>query len=348
MKQRKPVDAISRIRFNSGRGANMKSIEERRDFSIRKVTELRTHFTNIFPDFAEQNLTIYITGSFGREEASENSDVDAFFLAKGCSDKDGDRITRANAALIFADVIKATKRVNLPNFTNEGEYLEFHYIDDVLKRVGGRNEDYLNSFTARMLMVLEAKHLFNENNFIDFRKKIIDCYFRDYQDHEDNFRPTFLINDVLRFWRTLCLNYEHGRISTNDASRQGAKEALRNLKLKFSRLNTCFSFIARVLGLTEPIDSQSIVQICDETPIARLNKIAELYPEHSEIVSELIKSYIWFLTQTYPPKNAVLEWLTDSTARHDAFVNAKLFGDKMFELIRPLAEKNNNFRYLVI
>jgi Nucleotidyltransferase domain len=326
----------------------MKSIEDRKKFSLIKVDELRAHFLDKFPTFAKSNLTIYVTGSFGREEASENSDLDAFFLTKGSYEAINSRITPVNSALIFADVIRSTEAVNLPNFTNEGEYLEFHYVEDVLKRLGGRNEDHLNSFTARMLMILEAKYLFNEQNFRESREKIVDCYFRDFQNHEGNFRPTFLINDILRFWRTLCLNYEHGRTATEDESGQNAKEALKNLKLKFSRLNTCFSFIARVLGLTEPIDSSSIIKICDETPIARLSQILQTHPVHNAIISDLIESYMWFLAQTYPPKDEVLKWLTDSGARHEAFAKAKLFGDKMFELIRPLAEKNNTFRYLVI
>jgi len=41
-------------------------------------------------------------------------------------------------------------------------------------------------------------------------------YYRDADDRPD-FLPAFLINDITRFWKTLCLNYEHSRGSGYDA-----------------------------------------------------------------------------------------------------------------------------------
>jgi hypothetical protein len=323
-------------------------VTDRRRFSNSTLEKLRNLLSreNSLPAFAKSNLSIFVTGSFGREEAGENSDLDAFFFAKGSNAIKSDRIKPVNAALTFAHVIRSTQEVGLPNFTKEGEYLEFHYIDDVVNNLGSREEDFHNSFTARMLMILEAKPLYNDDLFCEFRSRIINSYFRDFGGHETNFVPTFLINDILRFWRTLCLNYEHARWA-GLGQEQNAKHTLKNLKLKFSRLNTCFSFILTVLA-EDNVTPEIITDICTMTPKQRLDRVGEKGKAKPEMINLLQNSYSWFLSQTYPQKNEVISWLSDDSARVEALTKAKEFGDHMFDLIRPLAEEKQIFRYLVI
>ena len=115
--------------------------------------------------------------------------------------------------LLDADLIRAAQELRFPDFSNDGEYLEVHYIDDILNNLGGPRDDFQNHFTARLLLLLESRPLYNESFYENVMKKIIYSYYRDYHDHEDSFSPIFLINDIIRFWRTLCLNYEHRRES---------------------------------------------------------------------------------------------------------------------------------------
>jgi hypothetical protein len=35
-------------------------------------------------------------------------------------------------------------------------------------------------------------------------QNILEAYFRDYEDHAANFRPIFLVNDIIRFWSFNC------------------------------------------------------------------------------------------------------------------------------------------------
>ena len=71
---------------------------------------------------------------------------------------------------------------------------------------------------------------------------VIDHYFRDGKGKKD-FRPLFLLNDVLRYWRTLCLNYEQTR---HDPNRRWRKK---NVNLKFSRMTTVFATVLPLVSL---------------------------------------------------------------------------------------------------
>ena len=75
--------------------------------------------------------------------------------------------------------------------------------------LGSPEDDGLNAFTARMLLLLESRPVYNAERYRRILKAVIGFYYRDFSDHSEHFRPTFLINDILRFWRTLTLNYEH-------------------------------------------------------------------------------------------------------------------------------------------
>src|SRR5438034_11684593 len=103
-----------------------------------------------------------------------------------------------------------------------------------------------------MLLLLESRPLCNKTSYDQVIKSIVDEYFRDYPDHKQSFRPTFLINDILRFWKTMCLNYENKRNVIKVDGEKKNKARLANMKLKFSRRLICFSTVIPIVGMTNP------------------------------------------------------------------------------------------------
>ena len=59
--------------------------------------------------------------------------------------------------------------------------------------------------------------------------------------------PAFLTNDILRLWRTFCVNYEAG--TEREPEDKKAKGKLKNYKLKHSRMLTCYSAILWLLAI---------------------------------------------------------------------------------------------------
>ena len=250
---------------------------------------------------------------------------------------------------ILSAVLNAQETANFPDFSNDGAYLKFLHIEDVIKCIGDRDDDYKNAFTARMLLLLESKFLYNEPSFKVFRDRIISVYFTDFHNHSEEFKPIFLLNDVLRFWRTLCLNYEHSRHwrDEQDQYRQ-AKGHLDNLKLKFSRMNICYSFISHLLAQGKSIARENVIETAEKTPFERLQDIAERDAIYTPLIAQMHDEYSWFLSTTDKPKNEMLDWMLFQENRDLAFEHASRFVGLTGELVRKIADQHGYLRYLIV
>jgi len=177
-------------------------------------------------------LCVYVTGSYGRLEAWEKSDIDPFFLYDSADETQ--RFPWTSFVRLSARLIDVAGEMGFPPFSKDGEYLEVQYVSEMERVLGSRRDDSLNAFTARMLLLLESRPLHDEDVYLRLLKRIIGFYYRDFEDHADSFLPTFLVNDILRFWRTLTLNYEHHRLSLDTALAEGdlTDEELRDKKAK--------------------------------------------------------------------------------------------------------------------
>ncbi len=297
-------------------------------------------------DYARSRITIYATGSLARLEASRHSDLDAFFYVLGTKEKD--RLNTVDEVGVFHNVIQASRRSKFPDFSNGGEYLHFQYLDDVVDNIGSRQDDYINGLTSRMLLILESCYIYGEDNFTSSKKKVVDRYFADFHDHRKEFRPIFILNDVLRFWRTLCLNYEHGREWRKEDGLDRARGHLKNLKLRFSRLLICYSFAAGLMERGSVLTSDDVLAVSDQTPLQRLLTLKSADASYSSNVDQLLTEYNWFLQEMDRDKNDALSWISDQSARTDAFARGENFSETMSKLVSEVACKHNYSRYLVI
>lgn len=261
--------------------------DRRASLADERIAALRSSLAEKMGDVPESKdhptLCVYATGSLARREASENSDLDAFFLLT----KTGEQkpLGRIRDVKILNAVLDAAEEGGFPDFSNDGEFLKFLYSHDVVDSIGSREDDYKIAFTARMLLLLESTHIYGEDNYQLFLNSVIDKYFTDFHKHTSDFRPIFLLNDVLRFWRTLCINYEHGRHWRGMGDPEKiAKGHLDNLKLKFSRLNICYSFICHLMVQGGALSQDSVKNTVALTPLKRLQDIRGQFPDSACII----------------------------------------------------------------
>ena len=319
-------------------------LSQRKEWSLCKLTSFKTEVASLDDINTHTDLCIYVTGSFGRLEASSESDLDLFFIKAGT--QADEPMSHIDKTLMDASLIQACRRMNFPEFSGDGKYLEIHHLQDITKNLGGRSDDFDNSFTARLLLLLESLPVYNDALYDDFIQEITKAYFRDYPDHENNFRPTFLVNDIIRFWKTLCLNYEHSRNEPNRDEVEIRKSQLKNLKLKFSRMLTCFSLVIPLAVPRTSMEPETCVALMQERPLERLRIVAE-NSGHSELWDTLAEDYGWFLNLTGQPQDDVLDWVGSSDNRIQAFGRARQFGDRMYSLLTEVASPEAR-RYLVI
>lgn len=225
--------------------------------SLELIKKLRTELkaSEAFSSF--QNLTCYAVGSVGRLEAGPHSDIDIFFVIQPEDKNQSFNLMKIKA---FADFIKITEQLELPTLSNDGKYLEILSIEDMEKEFGAPSDDFNNLFTARMLLILESKWLFNKDSYEIILDRILETYFRDYKEAQGSFRPTILLNDIIRYWKTLCLNYENKRNDIND-DRDKISYQIKNLKLKYTRMLTCFGTVIAICS-KQHIDIEAMKDIC--------------------------------------------------------------------------------------
>jgi predicted nucleotidyltransferase len=314
------------------------ALQKRKDFTSGRLGDLRSRIAPMVSLSSQSNLGIYVTGSYGRLEAHPRSDLDVFFVSDG-----NKRVERITKTLIDADLINLVNEMKFPPFSNDAQYLEIHSLNEMLEKLGSAEDDFKNLFTARMLLLLESRPLFGETAYNRVLTKIIDAYFRDYHDHTGDFRPLFLVNDILRFWKTLCLNYEHRRNRPQDRAQKN-KHHLRNLKLKFSRLLICFSTITPLVA-TRNASPEYVLSLTQLAPLDRLEKIVE-GEERRVAYNSLCSLYSSFLEIAAQPD--ILNWIGNKENRKSAFRDADLFGDNIFSILKASIRKPDDLRFLIV
>ena len=182
--------------------------------------------------------------------------------------------------------------------------------------------------------------------------RIVGFYYRDFADHSSDFFPGFLINDILRFWRTLALNYEHNRrelasLAGAELEHRKAKSALKNYKLKFSRLATCFSMVANLGAESVPVTPETVLALCHMTPAERFELLRDRGAQAGAIVTDLTTLYDGFLVFSQRHEDALIAELADHGRRDHALGEAARYGDLIYELLIDVMP-DERMRYLVI
>lgn len=323
------------------------ALRQRREFSENRLKDVRRVLEELdAPRVLGGGGTVYATGSMARGDASEHSDLDVFILSK--ISEDDPELTNLDAIVLKAKLIEMGARLGLPAFSDDGQYLVVHSVTEMLEKLGRAEDDYENLFTARMLLLLESSPLVGADSYERAIQTVVKKYWIDYEGNETDFLPVFLTNDIIRYWKVLCLNYE--------AFTSGQKESKRrhqNYKLRFSRLLTCYSSIVYLLAvarLNERVTPDDVTRMATLRPIDRLLEASRMLNDINvdRTVSTVLARYETFLGTTDADKDSVRERFENDDYNRERRIEATAFGDGMFELLNLVGSGTPLFRYLVI
>lgn len=320
-------------------------LNQRRESATRRLQALKAQLGEQ-PE-ARGVACVYVTGSFGRGEAGTHSDIDLFIA--GSADEDGTRrFSALNETCLKADLIRATRREGFVEFSGDGEYLKHYTIKDLVGSLGKSEDDAKNTFTARLLLLLESQPLIGEDVHKQAIEAAIESYWRDYDGHQADFTPAFLVNDILRLWRTFCVNYEARTRAEPPINK--AKRKLKNYKLKHSRLLTCYSGIAHLLALhrdkrtVSPDDALAMTLF---TPTQRIENLSTGFGVDATLVGEVLDRYEAFLEATDKPEaNLVEAFQDDPEFSRKHLEQAGQFGDVVARLLDAINAAPRFFRML--
>jgi hypothetical protein len=340
---------------------------DRRAATRQKLDRLQDEFEiNELVEGRCPNVTVLATGSLGRAESGPRSDLDVFLIDTAREDEP--RLSNLDGILLRADLIRAARDAGFDEFSRDGEYLVVHHVGDLLSLVGTREDDSTNAFTARMLLLLESRALFGRGAYARCVQAAIAVYSRDAKAAE-TFLPRFLINDIVRYWKTLCLNYEAKRHDLHveragqpkeDPGRERERLArierlegehrLELLKLRFNRLWTCFNGLAFLLSgvKDDRLTKEHVLRMVELSPVERAQELAERLPETQAPLSRMLKYYAEFLELTGQEKAAVIARLADREANRAERARGERFGDAMSEVIDITSRHAGADRYLLL
>jgi Nucleotidyltransferase domain len=330
-------------------------LSDRRSQTAARIETFRDNLTTA-KSLAAGKACVYATGSFGRREASPHSDLDLFIVGKrdgkeGPDRKEGSLLKPLDEICIKADLIEVTRQLGIPEFSGDGRWLAHYSVHEFTKTLGTPEDDVTNTFTARLLLLLESCPLLEETVYQEVIEEVIAAYWRDYEDHKADFMPAFLANDVLRLWRTFCVNYEAR--TERMPTEQKAKGKLKNYKLKHSRLLTCYSallYLLAVYGRQSSVGPPDVLSMINLTPTQRLEWLRG-QPDLANArttITNLLDQYERFLeTTNAEEKELVCRFMDKDTSRKYIY-DASKFGDLVFEALTRIGDGNRFHRLLVV
>jgi hypothetical protein len=311
--------------------ADHPAMSKRRSDSEERLSQARELVLSA-PFFKDPGLTVFLAGSIGRMDVGGRSDFDPFIVSIKDFGDDGEK-----ELVNMLDIVN--ERLGYEPFSNR-RYIKVYRLPELLTHTGSPQDDSENSLTARMLLLLESTYLANQDAYRTVRDQILSQYFRDERGKE-SFRPLFLLNDVLRYWRTLCLNYEDLR---HDPDRPWWKK---NANLKFSRMVTVFSTVA-ALTTADLRGKTEFEPICGLTPLERLATALNALGDQNlaEQFSQFLDDYEAFLgwKETEHPPGP----LGEKDFKASITASADRFSDFLYEVVTHEKIPRTRRKYLVI
>ena len=302
----------------------IKTIRVNEKFSVTTLQQIKEQITPTLKKYDDE-YTLVFAGSLGRKEASEASDLDPFLLAAE------PQVEICNKILHELENIANSLGLDLGS---PGLFSDCCSTRDLLSIGGNAETNYL--FTRRMLTFIECVGISLKNNLFALTKEqILDKYLKELQPGEDK-RPIFLINDLIRYYRTICVDFEYKK------TEEGKPWAVKLTKLRHSRKLIYFSTLLPLLESMHIKNEQRIDWLRNQfylyTPLERIIMLIEKHGDEKD----------WEILTYY---NKFLEFMSDEEWREAldkiSFKNRK--NEKSYRTMRNNArafrESFNKFIY---
>lgn len=312
-------------------------IQSRLCHSKQFLNQVREAFSKL-PSGQRDDLCVFAAGSLGRFETGRISDLDVFILADRPDRQDGEpSISPSVAEELKHDLESLIKTLGLPPFSGYGKFLRIHELSDLISATGDPSDDNENWFTTRLLLLLESQPISNDALYQRAMLCVLENYYKDGKGRRD-FRPLFLLNDVLRYWRTLCLNYERDRALEKPWWKK-------NLNLKFSRKLTVFSTALAIVS-NDLNNVEQFRVFSTKVPLERLATVLDKIDDQL-----LVDRFNEFLTdyESFLAAKSYAELEKKNVGKIDEFrAKAEIFGDFIYDALTSSNLDRNLVKYLTI
>lgn len=258
-----PTSPLLQLVHATGRG--LPTLTTARERSATRTAHRRELLADLAGDL---DATVVMLGSWGRGEVTSGSDDDLLLLA------DGEPRTEIAPTLAqVAELLKVGDEFKQPG--PEGTFGEVAFLTELVGKIG-LDGDINRNLTRRMLLLLESVALTNLARHTDARRAVLEGYL---SDTIRDFRPPrFLLNDLVRYWRTIGVDFV-GKIRERDGQGWG----LRNAKLRTSRKLLFASGLLAVLRCHEVRREEMLDFLDAQFAMAPTDRIASAFLHYSDL-----------------------------------------------------------------
>jgi predicted nucleotidyltransferase len=299
-----------------------------RDAASKTREELDELLSAGIGKYTSEDTSLVVFGSVARGEWTSGSDLDWTYLIDGQANSDH---------LLIAQKIQKLLKDHNEKFRPPGQTGTFGnmaFSHDIIHQIGGQNDTNRNT-TQRILLLLESAPIGRSNQA---HERIIRGVVSRYLEEDTHLLtadsrqyriPRFLLNDIVRFWRTMAVDF-----ASKQRDRAGEGWGLRNAKLRMSRklifvsgLLVCFGCnldmsLQKKISTREGDVKLNLVNHIREqvrlTPLEILADAVERYRISNTVAQELFSAYAEFLRVLDDKKSReALENLRASDSRTD-------------------------------
>jgi hypothetical protein len=357
------------IQLSTSLGCHWKNIEKAHEQTATAEADLLALLQReVGEKFASEDANLVVFGSLGRGEWIDwLSDLDWTLLVDG--------LCKPGHFQIAQDIRAALRKECRRNADGKGEYRfaepgptgtfgNMGFSHQLIHLIGGQ-EDTNKNTTQRILLLVESLPISAVNAHERVLKAIIQRYLEEEPHLIESGRirykvPRFLLNDIVRFWRTMAVDF-----ASKQRDRGGEGWGLRNAKLRMSRklifvsgLLTCFSCnldeklqakistderdikTARSKNLAHLQDH--ILQCVSQTPLDIVALAVKEYGIDSAVAEKLFSAYDEFLGLVADPeKRARLKNLRAEDSRtNSVFREVQNFSGRFSEALNEIFFSN--------
>jgi hypothetical protein len=288
--------------------------------------------------FSSEDVDVVAFGSVARQECISGSDVDWTLLIDGQCIPDHRDTARRIRQTIASGFLQPGA---------EGVFGNMAFSHDIVHNIGGQADTNRNT-TQRVLLLLESfpiRHRGHQGSVGTYERVTKNILFR-YLHDDTNFYsaggeksriPRFLLNDVVRYWRTMCVDFAY-----KEWEQAGVKWAIRNIKLRMSRKLLFVSSLLTVFSCHQNSDL--------EIKEGELDQFIPMMQEHlfQFVQSTPMNIVVWTLMRLGMAEHAgrlldhydqYLARLNDSRAHLENLTPNRVYEDPEFLVLREISHE---------